>query len=217
MRKPTRGLLSFCIIMALSMSGCWMSRDKQNAIIKGAALGGLAGGAVGCGAAAAASAHSATAYGIGCPAGVGVGAIIGAILADLWYKAPVEAAPPPSPAPPPVAMERIVLRGVRFDFNKARIRPDAAPVLDEAADILRQHQTVTVSVNGYCDRTGSAAYNLRLSRRRARAVSSYLKSKGIASSRLTIHGYGRTHFVASNGTSEGRAENRRVELVPVVQ
>jgi outer membrane protein OmpA-like peptidoglycan-associated protein len=107
-----------------------------------------------------------------------------------------------------------VLRGVHFDFNRAKIRPDAVPILDEAADILKQHSNVTVNVNGYCDAIGSYAYNLRLSQRRADAVVSYLEGKGVAGDRLIPHGYGKTNFVATNHTAEGRAQNRRVELVP---
>jgi outer membrane protein OmpA-like peptidoglycan-associated protein len=107
-----------------------------------------------------------------------------------------------------------VLRGVHFDFNKARIRPDAQPILDEAADLLKQHPNVSVDVNGYCDAIGRVAYNLKLSQRRADAVVGYLESKGIAGDRLTPHGYGKTNFVATNTNAEGRAQNRRVELVP---
>jgi OOP family OmpA-OmpF porin len=106
---------------------------------------------------------------------------------------------------------------VHFDFNKYNIRPDAVPILDEAADILGKHPDVTVDVNGYCDIIGSVAYNQRLSERRAEAVGHYLQGKGIPANRLVAHGYGKTHFVASNDTAEGRAQNRRVELVPVGQ
>ncbi|HLH78498.1 MAG TPA: OmpA family protein [Candidatus Binataceae bacterium] len=156
--------------------------------------------------------------------GAGIGAVAGHYLCDPVVPppaAPVVAtapeAPPPPPPPPPVQHERIVLRGVHFDFNKANIRPDAVPILDEAADILSKNPNVTVDVNGYCDAIGSFAYNLKLSQRRADAVARYLESKGIPSSRLVTHGYGKTHFVASNATAAGRAQNRRVELVPAAQ
>ena len=153
--------------------------------------------------------------------GGGVGAVAGHYICDPIIPPPppapvvAEAPPPPPPPPPPAPQERIVLRGVHFDFNRYNIRPDAAPILDEAADILSKHPDVTVDVNGYCDIIGSYRYNLRLSDRRAGAVARYLEGKGIARSRLVTHGYGKTHFVASNHTSEGRAQNRRVELVPV--
>ena len=87
-------------------------------------------------------------------------------------------------------------------------------MLDEAAETLKSHPSVTVNVNGYCDAIGSVRYNLRLSERRANAVVSYLADHGVAEGRMSPHGYGKTNFVASNKTAEGRAQNRRVELVP---
>jgi outer membrane protein OmpA-like peptidoglycan-associated protein len=152
--------------------------------------------------------------------GGGLGAVAGHYICDPIIPPPppapvVAEAPPPPPPPPPPVQERIVLRGVHFDFDKARIRPDAMPILDEAAQILSSHPNVTVDVNGYCDAIGGYRYNLRLSQRRANAVARYLEGKGIAASRLVTHGYGKTHFVATNRTAEGRAQNRRVELVPV--
>ena len=111
--------------------------------------------------------------------------------------------------------QKIVLRGVHFDFNKYNIRPGDAAVLDEAAATLKANPNITVDVNGYCDWIGSDAYNLKLSDRRANAVVNYLVEQGIPASRLVPHGYGKTDFVATNDTPEGRAQNRRVELVPV--
>jgi OmpA-OmpF porin, OOP family len=104
---------------------------------------------------------------------------------------------------------------VHFDFNKAKIRPGDAAILDEAANELKAHPKVQVDVNGYCDSIGSAPYNLKLSERRAQAVTTYLVEAGISSGRLIRHGYGKTDFVATNDTEEGRAQNRRVELVPI--
>ena len=107
-----------------------------------------------------------------------------------------------------------MLRGVHFDFNKSKIRPGDAAVLDEAATTLKANPNVTVNVNGYCDAIGGENYNLKLSDRRADAVVDYLVKAGIPSSQLIPHGYGKTDFVATNDTAEGRAQNRRVELVP---
>jgi outer membrane protein OmpA-like peptidoglycan-associated protein len=139
-------------------------------------------------------------------------------------RARLEEAPPPLSPPPPIVVtpvsqveaaappEKIILRGVHFDFNKADIRPQDAAVLDEAAETLNAHPNVSVSADGYCDTIGSVAYNQRLSERRAESVVTYLGGKGTAESRLSPHGYGKTNFVASNSTEEGRAQNRRVEL-----
>jgi len=122
--------------------------------------------------------------------------------------------PPPPPLPPPPGMPHIVLRGIHFDFNKSLIRPGDAATLDEAAATLKANPGVAVAVNGYCDAIGSEEYNLRLSDRRAEAVVDYLEKDGIPADKLIAHGYGKTDFVATNKTRDGRAQNRRVELVP---
>ena len=89
--------------------------------------------------------------------GGGLGAVAGHYICDPIIPPPppapvvAEAPPPPPPPPPPAPQERIVLRGVHFDFNRSNIRPDAVPILDEAAEILSKHPDVTVDVNGYCD------------------------------------------------------------------
>lgn len=125
---------------------------------------------------------------------------------------PVAAAPPPPPPAPPVK-KKIVLRGVNFDFDKSDIRADAVPILEEAAKTLQDESQLTVSVNGYTDAIGSAEYNQRLSERRANAVKAYLEKLGVAGGRLTAKGFGKSNPVASNDTAEGRAQNRRVELI----
>jgi OOP family OmpA-OmpF porin len=121
---------------------------------------------------------------------------------------------PPAPPPPPPVKEKLVLRGVHFDFNKTNIRPGDAAVLDEAITTLKANPGVVINVNGYCDSIGDEEYNLRLSRFRGNAVANYLLSGGILATQLRVYGYGKADFVATNKTAEGRAENRRVELVP---
>ena len=98
-----------------------------------------------------------------------------------------------------------MLRGVHFDFNKSKIRPGDAAVLDEAASTLKANPNVTINVNGYCDAIGGEEYNMKLSDRRSDAVVDYLVKAGIPSSQLIAHGYGKTNFVATNDTAEGRA------------
>ena len=106
---------------------------------------------------------------------------------------------------------------MHFNFNKYFIRAVDKPVLDEAAETLKANPNVKIYVNGYCDAIGGVKYNLKLSQRRAESVAAYLEDKGIPSSQLIPQGFGKTNFVASNKTAEGRAQNRRVELVPVDQ
>jgi outer membrane protein OmpA-like peptidoglycan-associated protein len=128
---------------------------------------------------------------------------------------PPPAPPVAAPPPPPPAKKKIVLRGVNFDFDKSNIRPDAVPILEQACAILKQESTIDVSCNGYTDSIGTEAYNLKLSDRRARSVRDWLVKCGISPSRLTTKGFGETNPVASNATPEGRAQNRRTELVVV--
>jgi outer membrane protein OmpA-like peptidoglycan-associated protein len=127
---------------------------------------------------------------------------------------PVEAPPPPvaAPTPAPPAKKKIILRGVNFDFDKADIRPDARPVLDEAIATLKDAGDIDVAVEGHTDSVGSAAYNEGLSVRRARAVADYLARGGISPQRMEVTGFGENRPVASNDTADGRAQNRRVEL-----
>jgi OmpA-OmpF porin, OOP family len=89
-------------------------------------------------------------------------------------------------------------------------------VLD-AAERLKANLNAKIYVNGYCDVIGRMRYNQKFPERRADAVAAYLEDKGIPSSRLTPQGFGKTHFVAPNNTADGRARNRRVELVPADQ
>lgn len=117
--------------------------------------------------------------------------------------------PPPTPAPP---KKKIVLRSVHFDTDKADIRPDVIPVLDEAAQILKDESGVLVVVQGYTDSKGTEPHNRVLSQHRAQAVRQYLIDHGISERRLRAEGFGASRPVASNDTEDGRAENRRVEL-----
>jgi outer membrane protein OmpA-like peptidoglycan-associated protein len=146
-------------------------------------------------------------------AGIGIGIATGAILGALIGHALFDEEPPPPPPAPPVKT-KLVLRGVHFDFDKASLRPEGKPILDEAAKILNENANVRVQVQGYTDGVGSVEYNLGLSDRRAATVRDYLVGRGVAASRLTTKGFGKADPVASNDTDEGRAQNRRVELVP---
>ena len=99
-----------------------------------------------------------------------------------------------------------------FAFNSATLSNKARASLDKVAVALKDSGK-KAEINGYTDSTGSAEYNVDLSQRRANAVASYLESKGVAAKNLTVKGYGATNFVATNDTAEGRAQNRRVDIV----
>jgi outer membrane protein OmpA-like peptidoglycan-associated protein len=109
---------------------------------------------------------------------------------------------------------KIALYGIHFDFDKADIKPESAPQLDEIAAMLRADGALRLMVVGHTDNQGAAAYNLDLSKRRADAVVAALTGRyGIAADRLLAQGMGSASPLASNDGEAGRAKNRRVELV----
>lgn len=109
-------------------------------------------------------------------------------------------------------VEAVVLQGVRFESNSARLTKDSLPVLDAAAEALLRRPKVTTEVAGHTDDRGAPKFNQGLSQKRADAVREYLISKGVAAANLTARGYGEDNPIADNKTPAGRAANRRVEL-----
>lgn len=109
---------------------------------------------------------------------------------------------------------RAEVYGIYFDFDRDVLRPESKPVLDEIAAALREHDDWRLGVEGHTDNIGSGAHNLDLSRRRASAVKKALVEQyGIAEGRLIPEGFGASRPKGTNDTVEGRALNRRVELV----
>jgi len=109
---------------------------------------------------------------------------------------------------------KVALYGIYFDTGKDALRPDSQPTLQEISKLLAANPQLNIRVVGHTDNQGKADYNLDLSRRRAASVLQELTSKyGVAANRLDSFGCGLYAPVASNGSEEGRAKNRRVELV----
>ena len=109
---------------------------------------------------------------------------------------------------------RAVVYDLFFDFNSERIRAESEPTLREIAEVLRRNPDWNLAVEGHTDAVASDKYNLELSTRRAAAVKAGLVTRfGIAGARLTTAGFGESSPRDRNGTLEGRARNRRVELV----
>lgn len=104
------------------------------------------------------------------------------------------------------------LKGVTFEFNKTRLRPDAQTILDWAVGILKKYPDMNVEVAGHTDSVGSDSYNQKLSEGRAQAVMQYFVEQGIPQTQLTAKGYGESQPIADNKTADGRELNRRVEL-----
>lgn len=106
----------------------------------------------------------------------------------------------------------VVLHGVNFKLDSADLLPESMIILDKAAKTLVANPKLQVEIAGHTDATGSEAYNLKLSQRRASTVVIYLSQQGVSSDRLRARGYGESRPVTTNKTPEGRAENRRVEF-----
>jgi len=102
---------------------------------------------------------------------------------------------------------------VLFDFGKYTLRQGTREKLAKVSGILLAHPGLRVEVEGHTDSVGSDEFNQRLSEHRASTVRDYLVAQGVPSDMVTSRGFGKSQPVASNDTSEGRQQNRRVEMV----
>lgn len=109
------------------------------------------------------------------------------------------------------------LSGVHFDHDKAVITPAGQAILNAAVSVLQQNPHVGINIIGHTDSHGSDEYNQRLSERRAESARSYLAERGIGNSRMRTSGRGESEPVASNDTTSGRANNRRVDITAFQQ
>jgi outer membrane protein OmpA-like peptidoglycan-associated protein len=126
-------------------------------------------------------------------------AMVQAIRADDMYAA--------------IQKDGFIALDVRFDTGAATIRPESQPIVEQIAKLLQAHPSLKVGVEGHTDSTGTAAGNRKLSDDRARAVVTAVAAQGVAAARMAPRGFGQDVPVADNRTEEGRARNRRVEIV----
>ncbi len=230
----TRGLV-VVVLVAFGMAGCAGLNGRSWGVcglgggFVGAGIGGAVGGLVENNQSRRASSDSRAAASIA--AGVAIGAVLGAFAGHFLCDPAIEEAPPAPPPPPPLAAapplfippsppaapkpgsKMVTLRGPNFDFNRTEIRPDGRALLDDAIHTMRENPNLRVSVEGHTDWIGSETYNQQLSEKRARAARDYMTSRGIESSRIETRGFGESSPVERNDTEDGRAENRRVEVI----
>jgi outer membrane protein OmpA-like peptidoglycan-associated protein len=150
--------------------------------------------------------------------------VIGVDAAGESHSAPLvltmeQVATPPSQTPTAESMKteleasgRVTLY-INFDFNKATIKPDGKPIIAQVIKLMKDNADLKLSINGYTDNVGTHDYNVKLSQARAAAVVAALVGAGISADRLSSVGFGDGGAIADNKTPEGRAKNRRVELV----
>ncbi len=113
------------------------------------------------------------------------------------------------------AKGRIAVYGINFAVDSDRLEPGAEKIISEVVKLLTLYPDLKIEIQGHTDNTGSAAHNLDLSNRRANTVKDFILLFGVNALQMTSKGYGMTEPVESNDTEEGKAKNRRVELVKI--
>ncbi len=105
------------------------------------------------------------------------------------------------------------LNGLNFETASAKITKDSMKIVEQVVAVLKAYPTTAIRVEGHTDNAGKADANKKLSTARAQSVKLALAKKGIASKRIDAQGYGQEKPIADNATEEGRAQNRRVDVV----
>jgi len=131
--------------------------------------------------------------------------------------APQVQSPAPAPEPVSASKEKVVLarnfsEAANFAFDSSKVRPDSNKI-DELVKALQEQPNADIYIEGHTDNVGSEEYNKKLSLKRANAVVDELKKRGVAANRIHVEGFGYSKPIASNDTEEGRAHNRRVDVV----
>jgi len=218
--------LSTAMIAAIGLAGC-TTIDPQtgqtvpNRAATGAILGALGGAAIG----AATNTSDGKQTRTNAILGAGIGAIAGGAVGGYMdaqerkLRAQMQGT---GVGVTRTAENEITLNmpsDITFDFDRATVKPEFRSTLGTVAGTLRDYPSTTVDVVGHADATGSDAYNMDLSLRRASAVAQTLTDQGVQPQRIVAQGRGSQQPVASNATADGRAKNRRVEikLRPVTQ
>lgn len=198
--------------MAIEPQATQTTVDPHAKAKGGAIIGGLAGAAVGAVIGNNRGHHSAKRGAVvGAVAGTAAGAVVGAMMDKQERELrQIEGVNVTRTAPDELKVT--VRNEVLFDFNSAGLRTASRESLREMADVFQKYPNTTISVQGHTDSIGSAAYNKRLSNRRANSVASYLENLGVRSSRVETIGYGESQPRTTNSTAEGRQLNRRVEI-----
>lgn len=106
-------------------------------------------------------------------------------------------------------------KSIRFDFDKANIKPEYRDILNRIAGIMMTLKGYTIAVYGYTDDVGTQAYNLQLSQRRAQAVRDFLVQAGISATVMSTKGFGKSDPRVPGDSEQARAANRRVEIAIV--
>jgi outer membrane protein OmpA-like peptidoglycan-associated protein len=195
------------IAIALVFSGCKNMNKTQKGAIIGTAGGAAAGAVIG---------KAAGNTAMGAIIGAAVGGVTGAIIGKKMDKQAKEIESKVPGAKVERVGEGIVVEfneKILFGFDRSDLGASAEDNLDKLVNVLKEYPDTNIEIQGHTDSKGTDAYNQSLSDRRASAVASYLRNRGVSASRVSIKGYGETAPVASNDSDEGRAQNRRVNFL----
>lgn len=196
-------------VVGVIASGC----DSMTKTQKGAAIGAGAGGTIG-----AFIGKAAGNTALGAVIGGAVGGTAGAFIGRKMDRQAAEIKQTVPGATVTREGEGIIVKfdsGILFDVDKTDLKSAARTNLENLATSLKNNPQTNISIIGHTDSTGTASYNQTLSERRAASVKSYLVTNGVSGSRLSTTGKGKNEPIASNSTADGRAQNRRVEIVIV--
>ena len=194
---------------SILFSGCSSFTKTEKGAAIGAGGGAVLGGFIG---------RAAGNTALGAIIGGAVGGTAGAVIGHKMDKQAAEIKQTVPGATVTREGEGILVKfdsGILFDIDKTYVKPAAQTSLKKLAVSLQNNPQTNILILGHTDSTGTAAHNMDLSIRRAGAVKSFLVGEGIDASRLETKGKGETEPIALNSTAEGRAQNRRVEIVIV--
>ncbi|MGB5321249.1 OmpA family protein [Lutimonas sp.] len=198
--------LSLAVIFSLNLSCTAIQNSNKTqrgagiGVAAGALVGGLIGGNIG-----------------GALIGAAIGGAAGGIIGNHMDKQAdkIEQAVPGAEVKRVGEGIQIIFddkSGVNFAFDSAELTPDSKKNLDAVAEIFLEFPDTELMIEGHTDSVGDDNYNMKLSKRRADAVASYLKAKGVSSNRFKVEAFGETRPRFENDTKEGQAKNRRVEI-----
>ena len=219
MAFSTKLLGATAAMSLLGATACTTDPVTGKRTVSKAAIGAVAGAALGTGAGALVGGQKKRTEMI---VGAGVGAIAGGAIGAYMDKQERELREKTAGTDVQVVRQgdEILLNipsGVTFATNSYAIQPQFQKTLNDVATTLASYNQTYIDVYGHTDSTGNDAINIPLSQNRAQAVSGYLSSRGVAVARIGTQGFGASQPVASNATEVGRQQNRRVEvkIVPV--
>jgi outer membrane protein OmpA-like peptidoglycan-associated protein len=206
MKRQTTVLLVLAIFAFGSIMGCanWKKRDKGTAI--GAATGAVIGGIIG---------NKAGNTAVGAIMGAVIGGAAGRYIGSQMDKAAEEMQRDLEGAKIERVGEGIKITwasGILFDVNSADLRPVAKSNLTDLATILNKYPDTEIQVDGHTDSTGTAEWNMELSKRRAESVGNYMNGQGVDATRFKIVAWGETMPANTANTTDGLQSNRRVEV-----